>query len=72
MISSPHAITEQMTKQQQQNRQKYLCRKLFSKPSYEIPFYEMKPPRNQDLLSVGQWWCTPLILALGSQRQADF
>jgi hypothetical protein len=24
------------------------------------------------LLSVGQWWCTPLILALGSQRQADF
>ena len=24
------------------------------------------------ILIIGQWWCTPLIPALGRERQADF
>ena len=26
----------------------------------------------KDTKRVGQWWCTPLIPALGRQKQADF
>jgi hypothetical protein len=30
-------------------------------------------PADQDVkLSAGRWWLTPLIPALGRQRQADF
>jgi hypothetical protein len=32
----------------------------------------LKKAKNKRLLEAGQWWCTPLILALGRQRQADF
>jgi hypothetical protein len=27
---------------------------------------------EQKIRRVGQWWCTPLIPALGRQRQVDF
>jgi hypothetical protein len=30
------------------------------------------PPCCLKKFSAGQWWCTPLIPALGRQRQADF
>jgi hypothetical protein len=38
----------------------------------ETPFYISKAKEKlRDLLKTQQWWHTPLILALGRQRQAD-
>jgi hypothetical protein len=31
-----------------------------------------KQNNNNNNKTAGQWWCTPLIPALGRQRQADF
>jgi hypothetical protein len=42
---------------------------VIAKPSHQ-------PLKNKFLfknkLETGQWWCTPLIPALGRQRQVDF
>jgi hypothetical protein len=34
-------------------------------------FYDIKKKKKRVALDQ-QWWCTPLIPALGRQRQADF
>jgi hypothetical protein len=33
---------------------------------------DFKKDINNSLKGTRQWWCTPLIPALGRQRQADF
>ena len=30
-----------------------------------------QPGLHKSLFQVGHWWCTPLVLALGRQRQVD-
>jgi hypothetical protein len=37
------------------------------KKDYVILYSDLKK-----ILRAGQWWCIPLIPALGRQRQADF
>ena len=32
---------------------------------------ETKPGEHNKIIIAEQWWCTPLILALGRQRQVD-
>jgi hypothetical protein len=32
----------------------------------------MKSPVKQEFQVAGRWWCTPLVPALGRQRQANF
>jgi hypothetical protein len=34
--------------------------------------YRTFHPNTKEYTFAGQWWCIPLIPALGSQRQADF
>jgi hypothetical protein len=34
--------------------------------------YDFIKPYLKEIYSAGKWWCTPLIPALGRQRQADF
>jgi hypothetical protein len=57
-------INELKTNEQQQQQQK---KHFLSQVGYFITATEMRMGRVTQ-----QWWCTPLIPALGRQRQSDF